>query len=376
MRVLVTGGTGFAGKALAVRLLELGHDVVVLDVKEGVRTDELRERGARVVLGSVADPAEVRRSVDGAQAVFHLAAAFREVGVAPDHYRRVNVEGTENVLQESLRAGVSRFVYCSTVGVHGHVEAPPASEDAPIRPADYYQQTKYDGELATLRAVDRGLDAVILRPAAIYGPGDPERFFLIYRRAARGTFPIFGSGRTLYHPLFIDHLTDAFVLALQPRVGTGQAYLIGDEGFVAVMETSEKTKRSADRARIVVAMAVPTLVTGLVALPLAYTGQRGDGWPVPVVVLLFVAAPVAAWVHNWLRPSASSLGRALLVGLSQLPLVIAMMHLLLWLEVRASNLRAQAIYQTHGFRRVGDRKRYYPADHGQREDAVVMSLGL
>ena len=48
----------------------------------------------------------------------------------------------------------------------------------------------------------------------------------------------------------------------------------------------------------------------------------------------------------------------------------------LWLEVRASNLRAQAIYQTHGFRRVGDRKRYYPADHGQREDAVVMSLGL
>ena len=48
----------------------------------------------------------------------------------------------------------------------------------------------------------------------------------------------------------------------------------------------------------------------------------------------------------------------------------------LWLEVRASNLRAQQIYQTHGFRRVGDRKRYYPAAHGQREDAVVMSLAL
>ena len=288
MRVLVTGGTGFAGKALAVRLLELGHDVVVLDVKEGVRTEELRERGARVVLGSVADPAEVRRSVDGAQAVFHLAAAFREVGVAPDHYRRVNVEGTENVLQESLRAGVSRFVYCSTVGVHGHVEAPPASEDAPIRPADYYQQTKYDGEVATLRAVDRGLDAVILRPAAIYGPGDPERFFLIYRRAARGTFPIFGSGRTLYHPLYIDHLTDAFVLALQPGVGTGQAYLIGDDGFVEIEVLVRKVGQ---------ALGVAVRTPHLPLLPLVAAGHLCEAICRP----LGIAPPLFPRRVDWFR---------------------------------------------------------------------------
>ena len=70
---------------------------------------------------------------------------------------------------------------------------------------------------------------MILRPAAIYGPGDPERFLMIFRRVARGTFPMFGNGKTLYHPLYIDNLVDAFVLGHGGRGGDGEAYLIADE---------------------------------------------------------------------------------------------------------------------------------------------------
>lgn len=234
MRILVTGGTGFTGKALVRRLLDLGHQVIALDYKEGLRTQELRDWGAEVVIGSVTDPEVVRRCVDGAEVVHHLAAAFRELDVPDTYYHEVNVGGTRNVLAAAARAGVRKVVYCSTCGVHGNVDHPPAGEDAPIQPGDYYQRTKYEAEPVVQEYFRNGLKTVILRPAAIYGPGDPERFFLIFKRVARGTFPMFGSGRTYYHPLYIDNLVDAFVLAMEEGKGDGEAYLVADEHYVEI----------------------------------------------------------------------------------------------------------------------------------------------
>jgi nucleoside-diphosphate-sugar epimerase len=118
--------------------------------------------------------------------------------------------------------------------VHGNIDHPPGDENAPIKPADYYQQTKYEAEPFVREWNRRGLRTTILRPAAIYGPGDPERVFMIFRRVARGTFPMFGDGRTLYHPLYIDNLVDAFVAAMRPEVGNGEAYLIADESYIEI----------------------------------------------------------------------------------------------------------------------------------------------
>jgi nucleoside-diphosphate-sugar epimerase len=244
MKVLVTGGTGFTGKALVRRLLEQGHQVVALDYKEGLRTQELRDWGAEVVLGSVTDREVVRRAVDGAEVVHHLAAAFREMNVPDRHYWEVNVGGTRNVLEAAREAGVRRFVYCSTCGVHGNVDHPPGGEDAPIQPADYYQRTKYEAEPIVREFHERGLPSVILRPAAIYGPGDPERFLLIFRRVAGGTFPMFGNGRTLYHPLYVDNLVDAFVAAMAEGAGDGEAYLVADEEYVEIEELVRRVARA------------------------------------------------------------------------------------------------------------------------------------
>lgn len=234
MRILVTGGTGFTGKALVRRLLDEGHRVIALDYKEGHKTDELKRWGAEVVIGSVTDPDIVRRCMKGVEVVHHLAAAFRELNVPNTHYWDVNVGGTRNVLEAAHKAGVKKFIYCSTCGVHGNVDNPPAGEDAPIQPADYYQQTKYEAEPIVLDYVRRGMKATILRPAAIYGPGDPERFYLIFKRVSKGVFPMFGDGKTLYHPLYIDNLVDAFLLAQEENKGVGEAYLIADEEYVAI----------------------------------------------------------------------------------------------------------------------------------------------
>lgn len=244
MKILVTGGTGFTGKALVRRLIEMGHEVVALDYKEGLKTQELRDWGAEVILGSVTDMDVVRRAMRGVEVVHHVAAAFREMNVPDTYYHEVNVGGTRNVLQAAADEGVRKVIYCSTCGVHGNVEHPPAGEDAPIQPADYYQRTKYEAEPVVREFFERGLKTVILRPAAIYGPGDPERFFLIYKRVAKGVFPMFGSGRTYYHPLYIDNLVDAFVLAMDDGKGEGEAYLIADEQYLEIEDLVQRVARS------------------------------------------------------------------------------------------------------------------------------------
>ena len=206
MKICVTGGTGFTGAALVIRLLDLGHDVVSLDKKPGIMASELEAKGARLITGSVTDSDVVDECVKGADVVMHLAAAFRELNVPDAVYFDANVNGTRIVFEAALEASVRKFVYCSTQGVHGHIENPPGDESSPIAPADYYQQTKYEGESVCHAYNDREMEYTILRPTAIYGPGDPERFAMIFRRANKGYFPMFGRGVTYYHPVYITIL--------------------------------------------------------------------------------------------------------------------------------------------------------------------------
>jgi nucleoside-diphosphate-sugar epimerase len=236
MKVLVTGGTGFTGSHLVKRLLGRGHAVRVLDNAPGLFHDELKAAGAEIWLGSVTDQDLVRRAVQGTEVVHHLAAAFRKINLPKKEYWQVNVEGTRAIAAACLDLGVKKLVYCSTQGVHGDVKQIPGDEDSPITPEDYYQYTKYEGERVVLAAVGRGLDAAILRPTAIYGPGDPGRFLLIFREVAKGRFYMFGNGQAYYHPVYIDNLVDSFELAADTPRSRGRTYLIADDEYVTIEE--------------------------------------------------------------------------------------------------------------------------------------------
>ncbi|GIW54482.1 MAG: hypothetical protein KatS3mg082_0886 [Nitrospiraceae bacterium] len=176
MKILVTGGTGFTGSHLVRRLLDRGHQVSVIDYQKGLFYDELKSKGATIELGGILDRDLIDRTMQGCEVVHHLAAAFRQLDVPNKYYWDVNVEGTRFLLDAALRHGVRKFVYCSTQGVHGHITNPPGNEESPIAPEDYYQYTKYEGERVVQQYLDKGLDAVTIRPTAIYGPGDPGRF--------------------------------------------------------------------------------------------------------------------------------------------------------------------------------------------------------
>lgn len=243
MHILVTGGTGFTGSHLVRRLLARGHTVRVLDTSPGLFDDELRRGGAEITTGSVTDRDLVDRLVRGTDRVFHVAAVFRKINLPAKIYHDVNVVGTRVVAEAALRHDVGGFVYCSTQGVHGDIASPPGDEQSPIKPEDYYQETKYLGEQEVVALAARGLRATILRPTAIYGPGDPARFLFLYRAARRGRFLMFGSGRTVYHPVYIDNLVDAFELAGERPTG-GEAFIIADEHYYSLNDLVTAVGRS------------------------------------------------------------------------------------------------------------------------------------
>jgi nucleoside-diphosphate-sugar epimerase len=236
MKILVTGGTGFTGSHLTRRLLQKGHQVVVIDNQPGLFFDELKAMGANLHIGSVTDRDLVNRAMEGCQVVHHVAAVFRKVNLPKHVYWDVNVEGTRNVLEASFKYGVEKVVNCSTCGVHGDVQQTPAAENAPISPEDYYQLTKYEGEKVSAEFVKKGLKVTTLRPTAIYGPGDPERFYMLFKMVRRGNFLMFGDGNAHYHPVYIDNLVDSFELAAASEKGNGEVYLIGDENFYTLNE--------------------------------------------------------------------------------------------------------------------------------------------
>lgn len=243
MKMLVTGGTGFTGSALVKRLLSKGHDVRVLDNQKGIMHDELVEMGAQVSIGSITDRELVSDCVAGSEVVFHLAAAFRKVNLPKHVYWDTNVTAMRQLLEICRDSGVKKVVYCSTQGVHGNVDNPPGNEDTPVEPEDYYQYTKYEGEKVAQEFIREGMDITTLRPTAIYGPGDPGRFLMLFRRVGSGAFPFFGPGTALYHPLYIDNFLDAFELAMERPEGKGEVYLIADENYYPIKEIVRKIAR-------------------------------------------------------------------------------------------------------------------------------------
>ena len=225
MRVLVTGATGFTGGHLARSLAAQGHSVRAL-VRDRSRAPDLEQRNIEIAGGDVRDPEALRSACSGVEVVFHIAAIYRQAGLRDEEYRAVNATAVRHVIEAAAACGARRVVHCSTVGVHGDVEHPPAAEDAPLRPGDIYQQTKLEGErVARDTAAATGVDVVIARPTGIYGPGD-RRLLKLFRGVARRRFVVLGSGRIYYHLTYIDDLVEGFRLCGTVPQAAGQTYIL------------------------------------------------------------------------------------------------------------------------------------------------------
>jgi nucleoside-diphosphate-sugar epimerase len=231
-RVLVTGATGFTGSHLARRLVGEGREVLAT-VRPTSSYERLQRLGVECRVVDLGDPGSVRDCFADVSEVYHIAAAFRTEHADRAEFHRTNVTGTRNLLEAAREFGVRRFVHCSTVGVHGEIEDPPADESYRFMPGDYYQQTKLEGELAAREYGEQGLAVSVVRPAGIYGPGD-RRFLKLFKAIAARRFVMIGSGRTLYHMTYVDDLVDGILLAGQRAEAVGEAFIIAGEGFTTL----------------------------------------------------------------------------------------------------------------------------------------------
>jgi nucleoside-diphosphate-sugar epimerase len=224
-RVLVTGASGFTGGHLARTLAARGYRVRAL-VRDIERARDLTTAGIELCAGDLTDTASLAAATSGAAIVYNIAAIYRKAGIRASEYSAVNVDGVSPLLQPAAAAGVRRIVHCSTVGVHGDIEHPPADEDAPLRPGDIYQETKLEGErVARDLAAAHGLELVIARPSGIYGPGD-RRLLKLFRGVARRRFVILGKGQIYYHLTYIDDLVEGFRLCGRVPEAAGRTYIL------------------------------------------------------------------------------------------------------------------------------------------------------
>jgi nucleoside-diphosphate-sugar epimerase len=202
-----------------------GRAVRVL-VRDREKAGQLQAEGFDVAIGDIRDRAAVASALQGVDVVYHIAAIYREAGVTTATYRAVNATAVGEMVDAAARAKVKRVVHCSTVGVHGDIEHPPANEDAPLRPGDIYQDTKLEGEQIAREAGKRaGIEVTIVRPSGIYGPGD-RRLFKLFGGVARGRFPMLGSGEIYYHLTYIDDLVEGFRLSGEMPAAANRTYIL------------------------------------------------------------------------------------------------------------------------------------------------------
>ncbi|MCG8695100.1 MAG: NAD-dependent epimerase/dehydratase family protein [Minwuiales bacterium] len=229
-RALVTGATGFTGSALALELRRRGTPVRAL-VRPGARIDPLKQAGVDLIEGDLREAKDVLRAAEGVSRIYHIGAVFRTAGHMDSYYYDVNLGGTEHVLEAARRHGVERTIHCSTIGVHGDVQEIPCTEKSPLNPGDVYQLSKLAGEEAAHKAFANGLPGSIFRPATIYGPGD-LRLLKLFKMIHTRAFRMFGDGKTLLHPVYIDDLVEGIILCSEHPAALGQTFILGGREYV------------------------------------------------------------------------------------------------------------------------------------------------
>jgi nucleoside-diphosphate-sugar epimerase len=226
MKALVTGANGFTGSHL-VRTLERRGDTVVGLVRKSSNLERLVDCSVQLVYGDITDREALKTAIAGVDMVFHTAA-YVELGIVnPAKMERVNVEGTRAVLEMAQAAGISKLVYCSTIGVLGDTQGRVVDETFQRQQQEFssaYDRTKYAAQQLVDQFAANGLPVVSLLPSGIFGPDDPH-FGPIIRLFLQGRLKVWAGGDRVTGIVHVDDLVDAMLLAAE-KGKSGASYII------------------------------------------------------------------------------------------------------------------------------------------------------
>lgn len=234
--VLVTGATGFTGIVLTRKLVNAGLKVSAVARKSSNLTP-LNDLDITWFRGDVFDEKIMRQAVAGQEYIFHVAAAFREAKSTEKDYWNIHVRSTQIICEEALKnPEFKRYIHVSTIGVHGHIENPPATEEYRFSPGDGYQRTKLQAEeWLNEYATGNNFPYTIIRPAAIYGPGD-RRLVKLFKMALKPFFLLLGNGKCMYHLVHVDDLTNSFIIAATHPAALGETFISGANEPIAIAD--------------------------------------------------------------------------------------------------------------------------------------------
>lgn len=245
MRVLVTGPTGFVGRAATTRLSQDGHEVIA---------------GGRRDIGNLGPDANMVEHLAGIDVIVHLAArahVMRETYPEPNEdYDWINAEGTFKLAEDAAAAGVRRFVYLSTAKVMGPVGKvhPFAETDAPD-PADAYARSKLRAELHLAEvAFLTGLEVAVLRAPLVYGPGVKGNFLALIRHALSGRRLPLASVANRRSLVSLGNLTDALAVAVTHPAAAGLTAFVSDGEDLSTPDLIRRIAAAAGRASRLVAV--------------------------------------------------------------------------------------------------------------------------
>lgn len=242
MRVLVTGADGFVGRALVKRVVKHPECSVVAAVRQhscaewGASSFESAEGAVQwMELGDLATAQLRPELLSGVDVVVHCAARVHvmdEIHSDPlAVFRAVNVNGTLNLARAAAQAGAKRFVFLSSVKVHGESTScgRPFTADDALCPADPYAVSKMEAERALLALSEKtGLEAVIIRPPLVYGPGVKANFYSMMKWLDKGIPLPLGAIRNRRSLVALDNLADLIVSCLGHPNAAGRAFVVSD----------------------------------------------------------------------------------------------------------------------------------------------------
>lgn len=232
MRILVTGATGFVGSHVVRKLLEAGHSIRVLR-RASSSTKMLEGLTVETTVGDVTDRPSVLEAVDGCEAVFHVAGLVSFWRGERERQTAINVGGTRNIVDACLDRKVRRLVHTSSIAAVGYAAEGRLSDETveynwwPYR--IHYNNTKHLAEEEVKVGLRRGLDAVIVNPAIVFGPGDLNlNAGAMIFQAARGRLVIYPTGGGCVCD--VEDVARGHVLALE-KGRTGERYILGGDNY-------------------------------------------------------------------------------------------------------------------------------------------------
>jgi len=229
MQTLVTGGTGFLGGHLVERLVRRGDKVRVL-VRPTSDLSLLRSLGVELATGDITDAASVKIAASGVDVAFHAAALASDYGPAAK-FRKMNVEGTQNVIDACQDERVPRLVHVSTQSVVFAFDDHLGTDETypiPARHRDHYSATKAEAERRVLAAHRGSLFTTAIRPHVIWGPRDTSVLPRIEALARRNQLILVGDGSQKVSLSYVDNVVDALLLGAERDGAGGEAFFIVD----------------------------------------------------------------------------------------------------------------------------------------------------